>query len=140
MTLRDSALIGTFLHSNTVSPSTIRSIVETFQAHKIFVFEIKDTEKRFLLTFNIKNSTKDSRLREYKKEYKNTVQLHRSKENNTLFTINSLNQVILEQGDSKEDRPKVDWSPYKNSCVLLGSDGELKVLKTKLHDIIDIPN
>lgn len=138
MTLRDSVLIGTFLSNERVSPSVVRNIVEIFQTNKIFVFDIEDSDKKFLLTFNIRNKSEE--LRNYKEEFKNTVQLHRNKENNTLFTINSLNQIILEQGGSKEVRFQVDWSSYKNSCVLLGNNGELKILQIKLHDIIDIPN
>lgn len=138
--MRDSVLIGTFIDNANISPLMVRHIVETFQSYKIFIFDIEDSEKKFLLTFNVKNVDKENKLQKYKKEYKNTVQLHRNKENNTLFTINSLNKVILAQGGSKERRSKVDWSDYKNSCVLLGNDGELKVLKTKLNEIIDIPN
>ncbi len=138
--MQDSVLIGTFLNTAQVPASTVRNIVEMFQTNKIFIFRIKDSDKKFLLTFNVKNSSKDEKLQEYKNEFKNTVQLHRNKENNTLFTINSLNKVILEQGGSKESRSRVDWSLYKNSCVLLGNDGELKVLEIKLHDIVDIPN
>lgn len=136
--MRDSVLIGTFLDTVSVPSSTVRSIVEMFRSNKIFVFNIKNSEKKFLLTFNVRNADKNNKLQQYKQEYKNTVQLHRNKENKTLFTINSLNRMILEQGGSKEERPKVDWNNYKNSCVLLGNDGELKVFEIKLNDIIDI--
>ena len=137
MSLRDTSLIGTFVNAEEVPPSTFRDIVERFHTNKIFVFKVDNQEDQFLITFNVKNSEKDQRLRDFKDDYKNTVQLHRNKDNNTLFTINSLNRVVEQQVGLKDPNHKVDWGPYKNSCVLLGNDGSLKVMKTVLHDIVD---
>lgn len=134
----DSVLLGTFINAKEISPNIVRNIVETFHVNKVFIFHIQDTNNKFLLTFNVKNSDKDESLRAFKTAFRNTVQLHRNKEYNTLFTINSLNKIIEDQSGSKNNSHKVDWSSYKNSCVLFGNDGVLKVMNIKLHDIIDL--
>lgn len=120
----------------------MREIVETFNVEKIFVFEVTgdgtDDERSFLLTFNIDKDDKDSRFRDYKEKYKNTVQLHRKKEFNTLYTINSLNAVVVEQNGAQDARYNVDWEPYRNTCLLSDKDNKLKVLETTLYDIVEL--
>lgn len=129
-------LAGTFVRSSMVPRKVIKEVVENFSTEKIFIFEVDDAgEKKFLITFNV---TPDEGLRftSYKERHKNTVTLHRKKESNTLYTINSLNEIISKQNKS-EDKQNLDWAEYKNSCVLLGKDKELKVLKTRLYDLIE---
>lgn len=66
----------------------------------------------------------------------NTILLHRKKESNTLYTINSLNALIRSLNNGKEDRNfKVNWSDYQNS-ILLTSGAEVRQLNTLLHKII----
>ena len=137
MTLKNTSLIGTFIDAEEITPNILRDIVERFQINKIFIFKVEDQENKFLITFNIRNFEKDEKLRDYKEVYKNTIQLHRNKDNNTLFTINSLNRVVEQQTGTRNSKHKVDWSSFKNSCVLLGNDGSLKIMKTVLSDIVD---
>lgn len=140
--MKDTVLIGTFFRSNLVPRSKIRNIFDTFETSKIFVFEVKENlehdDKQFLVTFNITRDEKERKLREYKEKYKNTIQLHRNKEFNTLYTINSLNKVVENQAGQKDLDFKVDWSNYSDSCVLLSDTGDVKVLPTRLFDIVEL--
>lgn len=134
----DSVLLGTFLNVKEIPTSVLRNIAELFHIDKVFVFKVNGENNKFLLTFNTKNSDKDESLRAFKEVHNNTIQLHRNKEHNTLFTINSLNKIIQDQAGSKNNSYKVDWSEYKNSCVLFGNDGILRVIKIRLKEIVDL--
>lgn len=133
---KKNILAGTFIKANMVPRNVIREVVENFTTDKVFVFEVDDAgEKKFLITFNV-TADEGSRFTSYKERHKNTVTLHRKKESNTLYTINSLNEIISKQ-DKSDNKQNLDWSEYQNSCVLLGKDKELKVLKTRLYDLIE---
>jgi hypothetical protein len=87
---------------------------------KIFIFSSSETEE-LICTYNVdQNNTTDLRVIE------NTVLLHRNKEHNVLFSINTLN--ILNE-------PNIDWAKYQKS-ILLTRKGEFTIIPTILHDII----
>lgn len=130
-------LAGTFYSGEEIPSAVIRNIVETFSSNQIFVFRVED-ENKFLITFNVNSSAK---FKDYKAKYKNTLQFHRNKDTKTLFTINSLNKVIeLQNGGQKDSTYKVKWEEYKNSCLVLDADKNLKVLKLNLEDVVNLKN
>jgi len=64
--------------------------------------------------------------------------VHRKKETNTLYTINSLNALIRKENDGiLDNKYSVDWAKYANS-LLVTSNNELKVLNTKVYQIINL--
>lgn len=64
--------------------------------------------------------------------------VHRKKETNTLYTINSLNALIRKENDGILDSSySVDWTKYSNA-LLVTSNNELKVLNTKVYQIINL--
>jgi hypothetical protein len=68
----------------------------------------------------------------------NTILVHRKKETNTLYTINALNELIKSlNGGVVDTRFRVDWQHYRNT-VLLTTQGELRSLKTKIHEIRNV--
>jgi hypothetical protein len=68
----------------------------------------------------------------------NTILVHRKKESNTLYTINSLNRLIESlNGGVLDISFKVNWNDYQN-CILLTKGAELKRVNTKLHRIIEL--
>jgi len=68
----------------------------------------------------------------------NTILVHRKKESNTLYTINALNELIKKlNGGVVDTRYQIDWQHYKNT-ILLTQQNELKQLKTKIHEIIEL--
>jgi hypothetical protein len=64
--------------------------------------------------------------------------VHRKKESNTLYTINALNELIKSlNGGVVDTRFQIDWQHYKNT-ILLTQQNELKQLRTKIHEIIEL--
>ena len=98
---------------------------------KIFVLESAESDE-FLCTYNIEVQEGNTRV------LPNTILLHRKKETNTLYTINSLNLLIKSLNEGVLDTSyRVEWQDYKNT-VLLSQGDELKKLSTKIHKIVNI--
>lgn len=98
---------------------------------KIFVLESAESGE-FLCTYNIEVQEGNTKV------LPNTILLHRKKETNTLYTINSLNFLIKSLNEGVLDTSyKVDWRDYKNTVLLTQGD-ELKKLSTKIYKIVNI--
>jgi hypothetical protein len=102
----------------------------TIMYNKLFVLYIKDTGE-YVVTYNTDqinlNSIPD-----------NTILVHRKKETNTLYTINALNELIKKlNGGAVDVHYKINWQHYKNT-ILLTQHNELKQLKTKIHNIVEL--
>ena len=68
----------------------------------------------------------------------NTILLHRKKESNTLYTINSLNLLIKSLNEGILDTSyRVNWPDYRNTVLLTQGD-DLKKLSTKIFKIVTI--
>ena len=98
--------------------------------NKIFVLHIKSNDE-YVCTYNIDqgnvNNLPDS-----------TILVHRKKETNTLYTINSLNELIKKlNGGVVDTKFPITWEHYRNTILLTQHD-ELKQLKTKIHKIIEL--
>jgi hypothetical protein len=97
--------------------------------NKIFVLESPDSDE-YLCTYNIEVTEGSARI------LPNTILLHRKKETNTLYTINSLNLLIKSLNEGVLDTSyRVDWQDFRNT-VLLSQGDELKKLSTKIFKII----
>ena len=71
-------------------------------------------------------------------EVSGTISLHRKKHSNTLYTINALNQIIVQLNNGVLDkRFPVPWKDYRN-CILLYNDDKLVEIKTKIHKIVKV--
>ena len=98
---------------------------------KIFVLESEDSDE-FLCTYNIEVQSTSTRV------LPNTILLHRKKETNTLYTINSLNLLIKSLNEGILDTSfRVEWQNYRNT-VLLTQGEDLRKLSTKIHKIVNI--
>ena len=97
--------------------------------NKIFVLESQDSDE-YLCTYNIEIQGSNTKI------LPNTILLHRKKETNTLYTINSLNLLIKSLNEGVLDTSyRVNWQDYNNT-VLLTQGSELKTLGTKIHKIV----
>jgi len=97
--------------------------------NKIFVLESKDSDE-YLCTYNIEIQGGSTKI------LPNTILLHRKKETNTLYTINSLNLLIKSLNEGVLDTSyRINWQDYSNT-VLLTQGSELKTLGTKIHKIV----
>lgn len=98
---------------------------------KIFVLESLDSEE-YLCTYNIEVEGSMTKV------LPNTILLHRKKETNTLYTINSLNLLIKTLNEGVLDTSfRINWPDYRNT-VLLSQGDELKKLSTKIYRIVNI--
>lgn len=107
----------------------IKSVYE-LSDDRIFVLVNKRNPKEAYLTYNV-----------VKKNYKDipsrTILVHRKKETNTLYTINAVNQAILDEVGVYDHSYDLNWNQYKNS-LLLTDDYGLRRISTKLDTIKEI--
>ncbi len=102
----------------------------TVASNKLFILSIENSNE-FICSFNVEKGFQ-------RKQLSGAMLVHRKKETNTMYTINSLNALIKLENDGILDSSfSVDWSKYKNS-LLVTSNNELKVLATKIYQIINL--
>lgn len=118
------------------SESNLDEILSTIQTkykiiyNKIFVLYAKSQDE-YIVTYNIEFGNVSNFL-------DNTILVHRKKESNTLYTINSLNRLIESlNGGVLDTNYKVEWADYQN-CILLTKGAELKRVNTKLFRILEV--
>ena len=100
--------------------------------NKIFVLENASLDNEFFCTYNINKDVSGNGC------VRKTISIHRKKETNTLYTINSLNEVIKKQNSNRVDYTfKIDWEPFKNSLLVTDACGTLKVIPTRLFTIVN---
>lgn len=98
---------------------------------KIFILHVEGKES-LIATYNVDTFNISDKI------MPNTILLHRKKESNSLYSVNSLNALVKELNCGKLDnRYEIPWENYKNSLLLV-SNGELNIHKTKIHSIIHI--
>lgn len=103
----------------------------TIMYSKIFVLESEDSDE-LLCTYNIEVEGGSTRV------LPNTILLHRKKETNTLYTINSLNILIKSLNEGILDTSfRIDWQNYRNTVLLTQGD-DLRKLSTKIHKIVNL--
>lgn len=111
---------------------TLNAIQEKYKIiyNKIFILYAKSQEE-YIFTYNVDLGNVSNFL-------PNTILVHRKKESNTLYTINSLNRLIESlNGGVLDTNYKINWIDYAN-CILLTKGPELKRVNTKLHRIVEI--
>lgn len=98
--------------------------------NKIFVLYSKSQDE-YICTYNVD-------LGNISNFISNTILVHRKKESNTLYTINSLNRLIESlNGGVLDTSYKINWTDYQN-CVLLTKGPDLKRVNTKLYRIVEL--
>jgi hypothetical protein len=103
----------------------------TIMYSKIFVLESEDSDE-YLCTYNIEVQSDNTKV------LPNTILLHRKKETNTLYTINSLNLLIKSLNEGILDTSfRIEWQNYRNTVLLTQGD-DLRKLSTKIHKIVNL--
>jgi hypothetical protein len=98
--------------------------------NKMFVLYIKSTNE-YAITYNIELANTSHIM-------SNTILVHRKKEFNVLYSINSLNELIKKLNNGIVDSSyQINWQHYKNS-ILLTNQGEFKQLNTKIYKIVEL--
>lgn len=110
----------------------IQKITTTYSIcfNKIFVLSIIGKDE-LLCTFNIERLSTNEML-------PGAILLHRKKETNTLYTINSLNTIIKKENNGILDtKRQINWDMYRNSLILTNNN-DIKILPTKIFKIIEL--
>jgi hypothetical protein len=123
-------LVCTFTKKYQVD-DTINEIKENFPLfnNKIFMFKPLEIKEDFMLSYNI---IMDS----YKKFLPNSIMVHQKRETNTIYTINALNELIMNLNNGILDKSyKIEWERYKNCALLKNKDGfrVVKILLVKVY-------
>jgi len=112
--------------------NSIEMIDKTYEVvyKRIFILSIEDSPE-LICGFNVEKGNT-------RKQLPAAMLVHRKKETNTMYTINSLNALIRQENNGVLDTKfSVDWTKYSNS-LLVTSNNELKVLHTKVYQIINL--
>ena len=100
---------------------------------KVYVLQNRDDLDCLMLTYNIDPSKVNGNM-----FYTDTISVHRKKDSNTIYTINSLNALIKDlNGGVVDHKFSVDWDQYRNT-ILLTDESSYKEISTKLYKIINI--
>lgn len=120
--MNQTVLLATFINERRKVSSVLKLIAKHFNVINTKVFLLKDTNSdNYILTYNIQ---KDHDI-VFSDVIHNTISLHRKKETNTLYTLNALNAIIMDQNNGNLDsRFAVDWEEYRDSIVLTRGIGE----------------
>jgi len=125
----NNKLFCTFV-SEDVLDDMVGSIAKAYSImyNKMFVLYVKSTGE-YVITYNVEQANVNNIPL-------NTILVHRKKETNTLYTINSLNLLIKSLNEGVLDTSyRINWQDYSNT-VLLTQGSELKTLGTKIHKIV----
>lgn len=93
----------------------------------IFVLQNCDIDDEIFITFNT----------EYNFKTPGVIKIHKKRETNTLFSVDSLNELSIRANGKINKGFIPDWEQYRN-CLLLMRDGELAIIPTKIKEIIKL--
>ena len=97
--------------------------------NKIFMFKSFEIREDCILSYNI---IMDS----YKKFLPNSIMVHQKRETNTIYTINALNELIMNLNNGVLDKKyPIEWERYRNCALLKNKDGfrVVKIFLVKVH-------
>jgi len=130
--MKTSQLLCTFTHKSELV-AVLNQIHETYTIvyNYIYVLQNKSNLDELYITYNIDTTCKPDIPLD------NTILVHRKKESNTLYTINSLNEMVRGENNGILDRNFIiDWNSYKNSIIVTNSTG-IKRISTRIFEVID---
>ena len=97
-------LVCTFTRKHLID-NTINDIKENFSIlnNKIFLFRTFDLKEDCILSYNINMDS-------YKKFLPNSIMVHQKRETNTIYTINALNELIMNLNNGILDKTyPIEW-------------------------------
>ena len=127
-------LLCTFTTKNNLEQTT-HDITKNFNVifEKIYVLQNENKPYELICTYNV---DQDEEINF--NDVKNTISLHRKKITNTLYTINALNELIMEINNGILDTSyQVPWDIYKNMILISNKEG-LSKIPTRILKIINI--
>lgn len=125
-------LVCTFARKYEVD-DTLQSIKEGYSVlnNKVFLLKTISPQSELILSYNIQMETRQDFLPK-------SIMVHRKKETNTIYTINALNELIMEINNGVLDKHyPIEWERYENSILLKKQDG-LKILKIEVVSVYSV--
>jgi hypothetical protein len=132
--MNDTQLLCTFVSVDMLATTvdTIRTTY-TLAFNNVYILENTEDPSQLILTYNVVLGS----LKAGAVPPPSTISVHRKKQTNTIYTINALNALIAGKNNGQLDRAyKVEWNDLRNS-VLVTAHGKLKIVKTKIQQIIN---
>ena len=129
----DTQLLCTFTTIDDLD-NTIDIIKDSYTLvfNKLYLLENIEDSNQLVLTYNIVKSNTNVI------PPVSTISVHRKKLTNTIYTINAINKLIELKNNGILDKSfRIDWDELKNT-VLVTAYGKLKIVHTKLSDIIEL--
>ena len=100
---------------------------------KIYMLENTQDNNQIVLTYNVVKPDASVII-----PPTSTISVHRKKQTNTIYTINAINKLIEMKNNGVLDKTyRIDWNELQNT-VLVTAYGKLKIVNTKLIEIIDL--
>ena len=127
-------LLCTFTNQKNLEQTT-HDITKNFNVifEKIYVLQNENKTHELICTYNVDQDEKINY-----NDVKNTISLHRKKITNTLYTINALNELIMEINNGILDTSyQVPWDIYKNMILISNKEG-LSKIPTRILKIINV--
>ena len=104
----------------------------TIMYDKIYVFQNEEDKNQLVCTYNVEYDDN------FMEGIPDTISLHRKKQTNTLYTINSLNEIIREKNNGVLDKTfPVPWEEYQNTLLLVNDEG-LNKIHTRIYTIVNV--
>ena len=125
-------LVCTFARTYEID-ETLENIKDKFTVlnGKIFLLKTISPQSELIMSYNIQMETRQDFLPK-------SIMVHRKKETNTIYTINALNELIMNINNGVLDKHyPIDWGRYENSILLKKQDG-LKILKIQVVNIYSV--
>lgn len=125
-------LVCTFVRKHEID-ETLSEIKQVFSIlnNKIFLLRATNIQNELMLSYNVLLESRQDFL-------PGSIMVHRKKETNTIYTINALNELIMNLNNGVLDKKyPIEWDRYKDTILLKKPDG-LKMLKIELIKVYSI--
>ena len=111
---------------------TVDEILDFYEVYsrRVFAFSNVKNPKEIFLTYNVLNMKRDA------PKFPNTILIHRKKQWNCLYTLNSMNRLIEEEHGSLDKSYVVNWQFYENSLIITG-DVSVRIIPLKIHAVVE---
>jgi hypothetical protein len=125
-------LVCTFVRKHQIE-DTLDEISESFSVlnNRVFLLKSINIHNELILSYNVI-------LDSYKDFLPGSILVHRKTETNTIYTINALNELIMNLNNGILDKKyPIDWQNYKDTMMLKKPDG-LKFLNIQTIKVYNL--
>jgi len=133
-----TVLLASFIDRKDLD-TAIQKIKENFVivGSKIFILRNKNEDDKLIITYNIQ--VDEGRV-QFDRHIPGTVNLHRKKETNTLYTLNALNEIVKTENGKPDKQYQINWVSYMNCILITQRSKGLIRIETELEKILNLEN